>query len=259
MKELLGGPIVALGVAVARIGAALAITPLAAPSIVPALSRICIMLAFGGWILSLTGWTWIGPIDPLSLGAAVARETLIGLLIGLVMSGVLWSFQIAGQFIDQKVGLGAAERMDDTFGAEGASNAMLLSRYGLVLFAAAGGLSLFAQLMLTSYTLFPLGGQAPNMKHEHLTAIAENFGGIVSTGVMIAAPALVILTLAEAGIGLVNRIAPKLNAFSISLALKGWLAGLVLLMMTARLAEGMGPQLSSSAENLRQILVGALQ
>jgi type III secretory pathway component EscT len=100
----------------------------------------------------------------------------------------------------------------------------------LHLFAASGGLSLLIGCLLQSYALWPLAAHGPALALRDTGLFEDQFSRMFSTGLGLAAPALVILTLAEFGMGLVGRFAPQLNVFSASLAVKTWLATFILLL-----------------------------
>lgn len=233
--EELGHPLLTLAVVVARVAAAFFLLPFLAPNLVPALVRISIMLSIAVWLMACGQFQAIDLSAPSVLMMDVAREMAIGLILGFVFSGMLWAFQIAGETIDGKVGGVSAAAVDAFSGDQSSLHATLLLRYAGVIFAAGGGLSVFCRLLVESYRVWPLG--AANLKLGSLGMIpfANNFGELMTGALVVAAPALVLLTLAELGMGLVNRAAPKLNVFSISLAIKSWLAGLIVLMIVARL------------------------
>jgi flagellar biosynthesis protein FliR len=69
-----------------------------------------------------------------------------------------------------------------------------------------------------SFTAFPLGGAMD------LTAPAEamtaGIGQMFLASVQIAGPLLIVLFLADAGLGLLTRVAPALNAFAMGFPLK---------------------------------------
>jgi type III secretion protein T len=59
----------------------------------------------------------------------------------------------------------------------------------------------------------------------------------MTLAILICAPAVIVLHLAEAGLGLINRFAPELNVFTLSLSIKSWLATLTLLATAATLVQ----------------------
>jgi type III secretion protein T len=240
MSEAAGfNPVILLGVAATRIATAFALTPFLAPDVVPGTVRMCLVLAMSVWALELTGWTSGQPLDGVNLAMAIAREAFIGLMVGFVFSGLIWAFLIAGNLLDQKISGGMGGESDPLAAGQSGLYGLLLSRAAFAVFAAAGGVSLFVQTLVQSFILWPLGGAGLIPRLAEASVPAASFQGLMSSGLMIAAPALVLLTLVEAAMGLLNRAAPRLNVFAISMSMKGWLAAFVVLLTIAKLLGGL--------------------
>ena len=58
----------------------------------------------------------------------------------------------------------------------------------------------------------------------------QRFDELMRLVLLLAAPALCVLTVLEVGLGFINRYAPQLNVFTLSMSLKAWLAVFILVL-----------------------------
>ena len=84
----------------------------------------------------------------------------------------------------------------------------------------------------------------------------ERFDELMRISLLLAAPVLCALTLLEVGLGLINRYAPQLNVFTLSLALKSWLAILILALTVGNMAAFILNWLSDQSGFLRTLPLG---
>ena len=115
--------------------------------------------------------------------------------------------------------------------------ATFFSRFAAYVFVTFGGLSLFIGTLLQSYALWPVNSFTPVLKFHQDLIFVTRFSDLMSMMLLIAAPVIVVLSLVEFGFGLVNRYAERLNVFSLSLALKAWLAVLVIALILVALVD----------------------
>lgn len=169
----------------------------------------------------------IGELPPLDIGVVltlVAKEALIGFMLGVGFSVFLWAIESVGDLIDFQTGSGNAAYFDPVAGHERGPTAQFLSWTVVTVFISAGGLLAMMGTVLDSYRLWPVGQWLP-----HLSDVLERF--VVHEGdklftwiVKLAAPVLVVLLLVELGIGLINRFVPQLDVFTFTQPIKNLLA-----------------------------------
>jgi flagellar biosynthetic protein FliR len=115
-------------------------------------------------------------------------------------------------------GFSMAQGFDPQSMINGAQFARLFHMTALALLFASNGYQLILGGLDRSFSAFPLGGAFD------LTAPAEAMvHGVTQmflASVQIAGPLLVVLFLADAGLGLLTRVAPALNAFAMGFPLK---------------------------------------
>lgn len=165
-----------------------------------------------------------------SLIPIVLKEVLIGLAIGYTFSAVFWALEGAGQIIDNKIGATSAQLVDPITGQQTTLIGAYLGRLAAYLFAAFGGLTLFVDLLLSSFAVWPVQAQFPDLNAAGSIFFVEGFDQLMRLMLLLAAPVLCVLTLLEFGLGFMNRYAPQLNVFTLSMSLKSLLAVLILLL-----------------------------
>jgi type III secretion protein T len=221
-----------------RIGAALLVLPLLAPDTVPPGVRNALIVA-----LALAAAPLVSPgaggvaIEGATLLPFVLKEALIGAVIGFAFGIAFWALGMAGELIDQKIGATAAQATDPSSGNTGGTMGMLLTRLGTVLFVALGGVPVFFGLVFDSYRVWPMQSFWPALDMQASAFHIERGADLLRIALLVAAPVWGVLLLVELGFGLINRYAKQLNVFAMSMAIKGWLAVAVLLLMLGTIAD----------------------
>lgn len=233
------GQALLLAIAVTRTASAFAVLPIMTPDLVPPMVRNSLFVSFSLIVIAmqpdalnlhLTAPQWTG---------LFLREAAIGLMIGFLFGTILWSFQAAGQIIDAKAGTTIAEVVDPLSGQTTSLNGAFLGRLGNFVFMFSGGLLLLVTVLLQSYAIWPLSPSAPHFTLRGVGLFETEFSRLMGLALVFSAPALVLLTLVEAGMGLMNRFAPQLNVFAMSLSIKAWLATLILLATSGLLIQAL--------------------
>ncbi len=183
-----------------------------------------------------------------------AREAVIGLVIGFFFATILWAFEAAGSVIDAKSGATMAQIVDPLSGQNTTLNGAFLGRLANFVFMFSGGLLLLVNVLLQSYAIFPIAPSAPRLELHGAALFEGEFGRFMSLTVAFAAPALVILTVVEGGLGILNRFAPQLNVFTLSLAVKSWLAVLIVLATSGLLIQTLISEIAERPAVVMEVL-----
>jgi type III secretion protein T len=222
---------ISFAVVLARIAAAFLLLPYFTTETIPALIRNVFFVSVALAVMPLA---LAEPLPASLAGAALIpillKEIFIGVSIGFAFGIVFWALQSAGELIDTKIGTGIAQLVDPLTGAQTTLVGAYLGRLGGYVFAALGGLQLFVNLLLSSFRVWPVNAPLPDLEAAAAVFFVGRFDELMQLALLLAAPALCVLTLLEFGLGFVNRYAPQLNVFVLSMALKSWLAILILLL-----------------------------
>ncbi|MFF1830126.1 flagellar biosynthetic protein FliR [Paenarthrobacter sp. NPDC058040] len=224
-----------------RMTAFLVVAPPFAHHAIPA--RIKAMLGIGlGLAVSQRLSADTIPKDTAGFITAVILELVTGLVLGFLVMAVFAAIQSAGSLIDLFSGFQMAQAFDPQMMVNGAQFTRLFQMAALALLFASDGYQLVIGGLTGSFNALPLAGGIDLSKP--VDAMVGAITGMFISAVQIAGPLLVVLVLADVGLGLLTRVAPALNAFSlgfplkifITLALAGFLF-LALPRLVASLAE----------------------
>ena len=156
--------------------------------------------------------------DTAGFVGALILEILVGATLGFLVFLVFAAVQSAGGLIDMFSGFQMAQGFDPQSMINGAQFTRLFHMTALALMFASGAYQLVLGGLFRSYTAIPLGSgldlAAP--AQAMIAATTQMF----LAAVQIAGPLLVVLFLADAGLGLLTRVAPALNAFALGFPLK---------------------------------------
>lgn len=253
MNAIFGQTLV-LAVGATRIAAAFALMPLLSPETVPPLVRNSIFLCFGIIVVTLQPQLTEMALPTVQWILVFGKEALVGVVIGFFFGTMLWAFESAGQIIDAKVGATMAQIVDPLSGHQTSLTGEFLARLANFVFMFAGGLLLMVGTILDSYVLWPIGSLTPVLSLRSLSLFEGEFARLMTMAVMLASPALVVLFLVDAGLGLANRYAPQLNVFALGLAIKAWIATAVLVAMMTGLVQVLLNEMGARPAVILQVL-----
>jgi type III secretion protein T len=179
------------------------------------------------------------PLSALAWTALAAKEVFIGLVIGFVVSIFLWVVENVGQLIDFQTGSSNASVFDPLTGHESGPTARFLLQLVSALFLASGGFLTLLGLLFDSYKVWPVFSFYPELSVALQSFLLQQTDSLMVMTVKLAAPIVLILVVAELGLGLVNRFAPQLNVFMLAQPIKGALAIFMLAMFLTFLFDSL--------------------
>ncbi|MEQ4520852.1 flagellar biosynthetic protein FliR [Pseudarthrobacter sp. B907] len=148
----------------------------------------------------------------------VVLELVTGLVLGFLIMLVFAAVQSAGSLVDLFSGFQMAQAFDPQMMVNGAQFTRLLQMAALALLFSSDGYQLVIGGLTGSFTALPLAGGLDLA--QPVQAMTSAVTGMFLAAVQIAGPLLVVLFLADVGLGLLTRVAPALNAFSLGFPLK---------------------------------------
>lgn len=154
------------------------------------------------------------PVDTATFVGHLLGEALAGAALGTLVLVVFSAVEQAGHHIDLFGGFSLGMLFDTH--VHGAPFSRLFGLAAVVLMFTSDAYQLVVLGLVRSYDAVPLGVLV-DLPGESLVAVLT---GSFLAGLQIAGPLLVVLLLADVGLGLVNRVAPQLNAFVLGFPLK---------------------------------------
>jgi flagellar biosynthetic protein FliR len=161
-----------------------------------------------------------GLSDSMETGAFVVSlisQLVIGALLGFLVYLVFAAVQSAGSLIDLFAGFQMSQAFDPLMNVNGAQMTRLMQMVALGLLFVSGGAELVLNGLFRTFTALPVTGfLAQDAGQRLLPGLAQMF----VAAVQIAGPIVVVLFLADVGLGVLTRVAPALNAFQLGPPLK---------------------------------------
>ncbi len=223
--------ILAAVLAMARVGGACAICPALAESMIPGLARRVAALGFAFLVIPLVH-AEMPPGEPniWMFSVSAFREALIGFFIGFFASVPFWVAENVGNFIDNQRGATMGEVYSPLSGAQVSTTGVFFTQVVSTIFFTSGAIFIFLGAIYKSYAIWPVFGSALSFTSDAPVQILAALDEMLRTTVVISAPVIIVMFLATIGLGLVNRTAPQLNVFFLSMPVKSAL-GIAMLII----------------------------
>ncbi|WP_043443310.1 flagellar biosynthetic protein FliR [Arthrobacter sp. L77] len=181
---------------------------------------------------------------------ALVLELVVGAALGFLVLVVFSAIQSAGSLIDLFGGFSLAQGFDPQSMVNGAQFTRLFQLTALTLLFTSDGYQLIIGGLVRTFDALPLGGGLDLA--EPAEALTGAVTGLFLAAVQIAGPLIVVLFLADVGLGLLTRVAPALNAFALGFPLKIFITlslGGVVFIALPRVV-------STLADNAAELLMG---
>ena len=223
--------ILAAVLAMARFGAAFMICPALSDSMIPGVARRAAIFAFA-WIAIPYIHAGMPPGEPnmWMFAMVAAKEALIGFLLGFFAAIPFWVAENVGNFIDNQRGATMGEVYSPLNGSQVSTTGIFFTQIVSTVFFVGGAIFLFLGALYKSYDIWPVFSEGVSFVSDAPMTILATVDDMVRTTVVISAPAIIVMFLATIGLGLVNRTAPQLNVFFLSMPVKSAL-GIALLIV----------------------------
>lgn len=187
------------------------------------------------------------PDSALIYFALLAKELVVGALIGLLTQIVFYGVQLAGILIDTQRGMNQITYLAPQLPGHVSALGNLKFQASLVLFLAMQGHLLFLRALANSFTIVPL----LSMPHIHagVTALAAQAARITADTILIgaelAAPVVLAIFLIDLSFGCIGKVASQIHITTDSNTAKSWL-GLALFFFGCAFLLGQLPHYFAS-------------
>ena len=227
------GPIreflVQYGISIVRLTAACSIVPFMSNQMLPGRLRNSILFALGITIYPIVAPTLdVDANATIDILGIVVKEIIIGILIGFIAAKVFFVALGVGFLIDNQRGASMASAMDPASGEQTSPLGNFLNQAVICLFYTSGGFLAFMTIMFESYVIWPVGEFFPSFNEAYPGVFLGVVDDLMETVVLFAAPVVITVFVSEFGLGLMNRFAPQMNVFSLSMPVKSLVAMIVL-------------------------------
>jgi len=202
---------------------------------VPAPIRIGLAFSLAAVIMpfSIVHATKDVPFNTIFIGLLI-KELFIGFILGYLSAIPFYMIQSSGILIDFQRGASSMQQQDPTLQGQSSPIGNLFNQILIVLFFEIGGAFYFMSAVMKSFQLVPPDGWISMNFFQPNTPFWETIIGlmhqIMAISVQVAAPSLVAILMAEAFLGIVNRLAPQVQIAFLGMSLRS-LLGLALLFL----------------------------
>lgn len=142
----------------------------------------------------------------------IGEQLLWGMLFATILHLVFVALQTAGHMLSMNMGLAMAMMNDPVNGSSTTVISQIIYVFCALLFFITDGHLLLVTILYKGFTYWPIG-QAINQ--PTLMLVAQGLGWIIAAAVLIALPTTFVMLIVQGGFGLLNRISPTLNLFSL--------------------------------------------
>jgi len=253
VRELGGGTeITAFFLVLARVSPLFVIAPIFSSKMVPRRVRgiIAVALSIGLTPMALHGQQI--PTQPLAVAGLMVEGVFVGIAFAFAVAAVYAAVQAAGGLVDITSGFSFGATVDPINGNQGGVLSSFYGLLGIALFLAIGGDGWTLRGFARTFTLVPLTRAA---QLGPLAAGAEQaFSSIFVSALEVAAPALLALLITDVAFGMVSRVVPQLNVFSVAFPLKVGVALLIVGASMPFIGGWMSDQIAGSVGTALQSL-----
>ena len=217
--------ILAAVLVMARMGAAFAICPALAESMIPGVARRAAVFALSLFAIPFVH-AHMPPGEPLwwSFALVAAKEALLGALIGFFAAVPFWVAENVGNFIDNQRGATMGEVYSPLSGTQVSTTGIFFTQLVSTIFFVGGAVFIFLGALYKSYMLWPVFGDWGTLSPAASQVALGALDGMLRTTVVVAAPVIILM------FGFVNRTAPQLNVFFLSMPIKSALGVAMLII-----------------------------
>lgn len=196
---------------------------------IPGMIRAGLTLVLTWFVASFTKGTAPVPVHLIEFGVRLLLELGVGFMVGMTVQFFIYLIpQQAGEIIDNQMGMSMSKEYDPASNISMSVSSTLFTILMTLLFFAANGHNTLLRILLTSGEIIPFGQAA--LGQAAMQAGIELFIECFVLGVKLAVPILAAELLGQIGMGVLMKVIPQINVFSINIELKV-IIGLVLLML----------------------------
>jgi flagellar biosynthesis protein FliR len=209
----------------ARISPLFILAPLFSSKMIPGRVRTIVALGLAVGLSPVVKHGMID-LDPLAFGGLIVKEVVVGLAFAYALAAMFAGLQAAGALLDTLIGFSFGALVDPVTGNQSTVLAQLYSLFGVAVIIAIGGDAWMIKGFARTYEAVPLL-DAPAIG-SLVQGAQVAFSGIFAAAFMIGAPVIIALIITDAAFGVVSRVVPQMNIFSVGFPAK-MIIGLILL------------------------------
>ncbi|HLL55784.1 MAG TPA: flagellar biosynthetic protein FliR [Myxococcaceae bacterium] len=181
------------------------------------------------------------PVSALGFIAVLFKEIFIGLCLSTVVSMVFEAARAAGTMVDTQAGASQAQVHVPQVGTQVTIFSSFKLMLAVTLFLTLNGHHVVISALADSLVVIPLD-RFPTFGRglwPFFDLMMRVFADMMRVGLALAAPAMIAAFLTDLALGMINRVAPQLQVFFISMAIKPLVATVMVMLAINAIMERM--------------------
>lgn len=157
----------------------------------------------------------------------LVKEFIVGLILAMTLCVPFWVVIGLGEILDNQRGATISDSIDPVNGVQSSILSGFLNFAFGAIFFSSGGMLRLVEVMSQSYHFLPRGSSLDGIHWEQAGELVQV---LMQNSILLAAPVMLVMMIAEILLGVFARYCPQLNPFSLSLTIKSVIAFLVFLL-----------------------------
>ncbi len=217
-----------------RVAAATMLTSVLGPAQIPAPVRVLLAVSLGALLATAVAPRAAMPDSAVELGVGCLVEAAIGAAFAVGFLVAYAATQVAGRALDLQMGFGLSSVLNPDTQTLSSLTGMVFGLVGVAVFLGLDGHHALIRALAASVAAFP---PATRPDPSMWPAAVADAAGMFTYGLMLAAPVMCALLLADITMAVLARSMPQLNIFVMGFALKIVL-GMIALAAALPLSQG---------------------
>jgi flagellar biosynthetic protein FliR len=210
--------------------------PLLGRQNVPAIFRVGLTLVLTWTVGAFTPGFAPVPATIVELAVRLLLEFGLGMVVGIVTQFFITMIPLAaGEIVDNQMALSMAQTYDPSTSVSMSSTGNMLNSLAMLVFFTENGHNTLLRILLTSGNMIPFG-QA-RIGASAMEAGAQLFIECFLLAVKLTLPIMAAELLGQIGMGILMKVIPQINVFSINIELKVIIGLLFLLLFMSPISE----------------------
>lgn len=187
----------------------------------------------------------------------IAKEFLIGLVLGYISYLIITAIYFAGQMIDMHIGFGMVNVLDPVSNLQIPVTADFYFVLTVLMFLAIDGHHMLIYSLTESFSRLPVGSMVI-IGEPVLNSIVRLFGSVFVISFKIAAPVTAAILVVDMALGVIAKAVPQVNVFIVGLPVKILIGFLIILFTLAAfrnivhvLTDGMQSEMTNFIELIK--------
>jgi flagellar biosynthesis protein FliR len=208
------------------------------------------------WPTVLANVTGDLPLSPLGFVAMMLKETFIGLAIGFVAAEIFYTVELSGQLIDMLRGANQIQTMVPQITERSSAFGNLQYQMLIALFLSLDLHHVFINALFESYVAVPIN-EFPRMSAgfwPFVDLMMRITADVLLIAVTLAMPVGIVCLIVETAFGLLNRVAPQINAYFMAFPAKVMAGCMVYFLAASMIVEEMMKYAVGMLERVHQVV-----